>query len=390
MSLHDMSWYSIWRLMPLVLAVLVAACSKGGDKAAKARPAPLVSVEKVAVRDVAVEVRAPVDLRPLAQADIGSKQLGYLDAVLVDRGDRVKKGQVVALVRPSDLPDQLSAARGVVAQSEASVALARVNYERAAALAPNGVVSQQALQSAQAALATAEASHAAAKAQLAALAVRLGETRIESPLDGLVAVRRLDPGALVGPTGSPSILTVVRTDTLRVFIAVTERDAAGVKLGDDARVEVDALPGRLFHGKVMRIAPAFDPTTRTLDAEVHLANESGELRPGMYGRGAIVLATHPNALSVPVGAVQIVSDKHYAYVLVPPDKVQRRAIEVGVDGGAWIEVLSGLAPGEEVVTAGLEALSDGATVRVARGVDPYSGKASAGRSSVPSASSSAM
>ena|GEM_PF-6339239 len=77
-------------------------------------------------------------------------------------------------------------------------------------------------------------------------------------------------------------------------------------------------------------------------------------------------------------------------MLAGPDKVQRRAIEVGVDGGAWIEVLSGLAPGEEVVTAGLEALSDGATVRVARGVDPYSGKASVGHPSAPSASSSAM
>ncbi len=372
------------RFLGFVVPALIAlSCSKGSDSQARTRPPPLVSVERVTVRDIPVEVHAPVDLRPLEQADVGSKQLGYLDAVLVDRGDKVKKGQLIALVRPSDLPDQLTAARGVVAQAEASVALARMNNDRAVALAPNGVVSQQALQQAGAALATAEASQAAAKAQLAALAVRLGEMRIESPLDGLVAVRRLDPGALVGPTGSSSIVTVVQTDTLRVFISVNERDATGVEVGKEAHVELDALPGRSFHGKVVRMSPAFDPTTRTLDAEVHLANPDGLLRPGMYGRGAIVLEVHPKALVVPEAALQISNDKKFVFVLAGKDKVQRRAVEIGVDGGSWLEVLSGIQAQDEVVTAGIESLADGSAVRIARDVDPYTGLAS---SATPSAS----
>jgi multidrug efflux pump subunit AcrA (membrane-fusion protein) len=90
-----------------------------------------VSVAAVEIRDVPVEVYAPIDLRALTQADVGSKILGYLDAVLVDRGDLVKKGQLLALVRPSDLPDQLTAARGALAQAEAAAALARANKERA-------------------------------------------------------------------------------------------------------------------------------------------------------------------------------------------------------------------------------------------------------------------
>src|SRR3954470_12168335 len=118
------------------LAFAAAACdAKGGDKAVS-RPPPLVSVAKVEARDVPVEVRAPVDLRPLVQADVGSKTLGYPDAVLVARGDRVRKGQLLALVRPSDLPDQLAAARGTLAQVKSSAALARTNFERARALAP--------------------------------------------------------------------------------------------------------------------------------------------------------------------------------------------------------------------------------------------------------------
>lgn len=335
----------------------------------------MVSVSKVESRNVNVEAHAPVDLRPLAQADVGSKTLGYLDAVLVDRGDKVKKGQLLAMVRPSDLPDQLAAARGSHAQTQANVALARANHERAQQLAPSGVVSQQQLQQTAAALATAEAQETAARAQMGALGVRLGETRIQSPLDGVVAMRRLDPGALVGPTaGTGTILTVARIDTLRVFISVHEREAAGVTVGKDAHVELDALPGKSFTGKVVRLAPGFDSASRTLEAEVHLANADGALRPGMYGRGAVVLDVHPNVPVLPVAAMQMSNKQKYVFVLAGGDKVQRRSIETGYDGGNWVEVTSGLKAGEEVVMAGAEGLADGAAVRVVRDIDPYSGQ----------------
>src|SRR5690349_4082723 len=131
------------------LAFAAAACSGKEPTKAATRPPPLVSVARVEARDVPVEVRAPVDLRPLIQADVGSKTLGYLDAVLVDRGDHVTRGQLLALVRPSDLPDQLAAARSTLAQTQSSAALARTNYDRAKQLAPQAGVSQQALQQAQ-------------------------------------------------------------------------------------------------------------------------------------------------------------------------------------------------------------------------------------------------
>lgn len=349
------------------LAAVVAlgsGCDKAGS-APKKRPAPLVRAAVVVARDVPVEVRAPVDLRPLEQADCGSKILGYVDAVLVDRGDRVKKGQTVALVRPSDLPDQLTAARGAVAESHAALGLAEANAERAKRLAPSGVVSQVELDQATSALASARAAEAAAKAQLGALGVRLGETRISSPLDGVVLARRLDPGALVGPPGGGAIVTVARTDVLRVFVTVGERDAAALTTGLEAHVQLDALPGKEYTGKVVRIAPAFDATTRTLEAEVQLANDGGELRPGMYGRGAIQLAVHPHEAVVPVEAVQIADQARYVFV-VRGDKVERRAIQTGVDGGDWLEVLSGVKEGERVVVAGADGLSDGAAVRVAK------------------------
>src|SRR2546426_1181669 len=177
----------------LVALLCAAACSKGGTDASRQRPPPLVAVAKVTVRDVEETVRAPVDLRPILQAEVGAKTIGYLDAVLVDRGDRVRKGQLVALVRPSDLPDQLSAARSAAAQAQAAAALARANRDRAVALAPSGRISRQELQQAETALASAEAAAASARSQVAGVAVKLGEARIASPLDGVVSSRRLDP-----------------------------------------------------------------------------------------------------------------------------------------------------------------------------------------------------
>jgi RND family efflux transporter MFP subunit len=353
------------------LVMLPLACNGKGASKGSIRLPPLVSVARVEARDVPVEVRAPIDLRPLIQSDVGSKTLGYLDAVLVDRGDRVTRGQLLALVRPSDLPDQLAAARSTLAQAQSSAALARTNLDRAKQLAPEAVVSQQELQQAESQFTTAEAAQQAAQSQIAAVAVRLGETRISSPLTGVVTQRRLDPGTLVGPPGGGAIVTVARVDTLRVFITVNEHDLAGIRVGKNAHVEVDALPGRTFSGKVVRVAPALDPATRTLDAEVQLDNRSGELYPGMYGRGAIVVDTHPQVPVVPVASVVLSNHEAFAFVVDGASVVHRRALTLGVDGGEWLEVKTGLRPGDEVVVSGAESLADGMPVRAARGPDPF-------------------
>jgi len=360
----------------VALAAAAAACATKDDPAARQRPAPLVAVAHPRVRDVEVAVRAPVDLRPFLTADIGSRTLGYLDAVLVDRGDRVKRGQVVALVRPSDLPDQLAAARAAAAQSRASARLARANQERAALLAPSGRISRQELQQSEAALAAAEAQQASARAQVAALATRLGETRITAPLDGVISGRRLDPGALVGPSSGNTgpILTVDQIDALRCFVTVNERDAISVRIGQQSRIDLDAAPGRPYLGKVVRIAPSLDPLTRTLEAEVQIPNGSGELRPGMYGRAAIVTAVHERAVTVPVQAVQISGGRRIAFVL-QGDRVRRREVQIGVDGEDWLEITHGLSPEDEVVIAGIEGLAEGSQVRPARNADLTGGAA---------------
>ncbi|HEY5957335.1 MAG TPA: efflux RND transporter periplasmic adaptor subunit, partial [Polyangiaceae bacterium] len=327
MQLATRSFAAILMLAPL------AGCSKSSN-AANAKPAgrppPSVIAVPVVTRDVPVEVEAPVDLRPIEQVDVGSKVLGYLDAILVDRGDRVRKGQPIALVRPSDLPGQVAAARSSYAQVEANAALAKLNYERAQKLKPAGVLSDQEFEQSATAVASTEAAESAAKAQLDALAVRLGETRINSPIDGFVASRRLDPGALVGPTAnSGSIATIMRIDRLRAFVNVNEKDALAIRTGMSARVVLDAIPEAPVAAQVVRVSPAVDPNTRTVEAEVQLSNAEGKLRPGMYGRAFIQLAMHPNAMVVPVTAVQINSQGRSVFV-VEGDQTRIRPVKLGV------------------------------------------------------------
>ena len=350
------------RLQCVTMLVLLGCSGKAPTP--RVRPPPLVVAGPVGVADVPVLVRAPVDLRPIAQADVGSKTVGYLDAVLVDRGDLVKKGQLLALVRPSELPDQLLSAKSAVSQAQASAALARANLERAEALAPRGLVSQQELQNVSNAAAASQAQLSAAQAQLGVYATRLGETRLESPFDGVVVSRRLDPGALVG-SGSGVVLTVARVDIVRVFVSVNERQAPFVRVGQHAQVRFDAIPGRVFEAQVQRLAPSFDPLTRTLDAELQLPNPDRLLRPGMYGEAELELERHVGAMVIASEAVQLSNGKAFVFVL-DGEQVHRREVTLGEELGETLEILTGLEPGTVVVTRGIDGLSEGAKVRTAK------------------------
>ncbi len=366
----------MWIVCVLLLGLV--ACGPAGNEAGarRPRPAPHVTTQRLVPRAVQVEVGGPIDLRPSAAVEVGARVLGYLDQLLVDRGDRVRRGQLVATLRPSDLPDQLAASRGALEQNRAQLELARSTLQRVEALHGPGVTSQQELLAARAAVAAAEAQRASLQAQTSSVATRLRETRIVSPLDGVVSHRRVDVGALVGPS-TGGIVRVVAVDTLRALVALNEQEAVDVRVGMPARVRLDALPGRDFEARVVRLAPGFDPNTRTLDVEVVLPNPDGVLRPGMYGRASIVTAVRPGALVAPVAAVRIHGDTRYVYV-VEGDRAVRRTVTTGVDGGDWLEIRTGLSAGDALVTAGLEALADGITVRAARGVDVWTGPGDAG------------
>ena len=282
------------------------------------------------------------------QADVGSKTLGYLDAVLVDRGDRVRRGQILALVRPSDLPDQLAAARSTLAQAQSSAALARTNYERAKALAPAG--GRVAAGAAAGAGAAGDRGGGAAGGAGADRGAGGAPGRDAHHLAAHRRGRAAPPrsGDAGGPAGGRRHRDRgARRRAARVHHRQRARAGRHALVGKDAHVELDALPGRTFSGKVVRLSPTLDPATRTLDAEVQLDNRSGELYAGHVRAGRDRRRGAPEGARWCRWARCVLSDrKAYAFVVDAGARSFTGARStLGVDGGDWFEVKTGSARG---------------------------------------------
>jgi RND family efflux transporter MFP subunit len=290
------------------------------------------------------------------------------------------------------MEDQLARARAKLDEAEAAAGEAAARIERAKAerelatvtaeryrnLRQEGGITQQQLDEAEAklvlaeaAVKDAEAAAASARARIATegAAVRELETlvryaEVRAPFDGVVTDRRIDPGGFVPPASSSAnapLLTVVRVDTVRVWIDVSEQDVPFVEVGKEAAIEVPALPGRKFEAKVSRFATALDPATRTMRTAIDVRNEGVALRPGMYARVTLDLETRKEALTVPAEALII--RKHERYVFcIDGGRAARRKVVTGIDDGLRVEVSEGLAGGELIVTAGKSALTEGAEV----------------------------
>jgi membrane fusion protein (multidrug efflux system) len=366
-------------VLSALLVLASSGCSNKTD-APKKRPPPLVTVAQPEVRDLPITLSYTVDIRPIEQADLQSKVQGYVQKVYVDRGDAVKKGQLLAEIRPSDLPQQLGQARENVGQTEASFRLATQNARRARELFQRDMISRAELDQAEAQLQIAESARGSARAGMGVVSTRLSETRLVAPFDGWVADRKLDPGALVQPgPQNATILTVVRIDQVRVFVSVLESQAPLVRRGQAAVITVDALPARSFHGTVTRVPPALDTNTRTLTCEIVITNSDGQLKPAMYGRATLTVDTHPRAIVLPIEAVIAEESDRTVFVVdgvpAPPNSkddgkgpamgvAHRVAVQTGFDGGDWIEIIKGLRGDERVIIAGVDLATEGARVGV--------------------------
>ena len=196
--------------------------------------------------------------------------------------------------------------------------------------------------------------------------VLAGYTRIKAPFNGVVTRRNLHPGAFIrsAADGSPvPLLTVARTDLMRVEVQVPDLDVPLLDAGDKATVVVDALKTVPFAGVVARLAKSEDPSTRTMRAEVDLPNPDGRLVEGMYGRATIELQPPTEHLCVPASCLTGHSANGHAMAFVVRDKKARRTpVKVGNDDGTLVEILSGLRPDDEVVLRPGSILDDGAPV----------------------------
>jgi RND family efflux transporter MFP subunit len=311
-----------------------------------------------------------------ATVDVVPRVAGRIDAVLVKLGDRVTKGQPVAKLEDRTIREQVNQVKAnlqvnqatlVARQNDAKVA--ENNLERARTSFARGLLSQAALEdadsrynSAVSQVTVAEAQLVSTQARLDELNITLTDTTVLSPVTGYVGKRNLDPGAFAG--ANTAILSVVDLSTVRMVANLVEKDFKRVERGAAAEVEVDAFPGEKFTGSVSRVAPVFDPATRTATMEIEVPNPGARLKPGMYARVRLVTGRNVNALTVPRAAVVDVEGKRGVY-LVEQDVAKFHEVQTGLVDTQRVEILSGLEEGARVVTTGSVAIRDGERIQVA-------------------------
>ena len=338
-----------------------AACRASGPApAAAASPAApaAVSVAPARTGPISRSVVLPATIRPYGQAVLYAKVAGYLKTIHVDRGDRVREGDLLAEIESPELVADL-------ARQKAEVAVADVAFRRASEAqkkAPDLVMPQT--------VDDAKGKLDVARATLERTETLLSYTKIRSPLSGVVTARSVDPGAFIaaatGGSVAPSagIVTVMDFRTVRIEIAVPEPEVPHVRVGLPVEVTVDELPGRTFKGRVTRFTYALDEASKTMTAEAEIPNPEDALRPGMYARARLALERRESALLVPIASV--VGGKGQDFVFtVSEGRAKRIPVRVGFRDGANAEILDGLAPGRGVVLAGAVPLADGQPLAVA-------------------------
>jgi RND family efflux transporter MFP subunit len=321
----------------------------------------------------------PGNCLALLEASLYARTTGYLQKRLVDNGDHVHKGQLLAVIDAPDVDDQLAQARANLALARANLKYARANarlaqitLERDELLLPSAVAAQQIDQD-KATVAT-----TAANVQSSLASIKVNEAlvqrftdlqrfqKIQAPFDGVITARTVDPGDLV--TADSSVTTrelfhLMRTDIVRVLVNVPQRFATGIQVGQQVAVFRQEDPLQRFPGKVTRTAHALDPNTRTLLTEVQVHNPGGALRPGMYLQVQFTYQRKFFPVQIPSAALATRTGGPRVGVLDAENRVHYRPVQLGRDYGAQVEVIAGLKAGDTVVVHPGDDLAEGTAVQ---------------------------
>jgi membrane fusion protein, multidrug efflux system len=346
-----------------------AANKKGGARVVS------VSTGKARIGRMRVEVLLTGSLRPKEQVEVTAKATGRVEKLTHQLGDYVKKGELIAELEDDELQQQVSRAKAALAvvaasarQREAELANSRANLERYQKLVKDGLASrvdfeekQTALEVVQAQLQLTEAQRGQAQAELNELLIRLEQTKIYSPMNGHIARRHIDQGALVTP--STPIVTLVNLSTMVTMANVPEHDVGRLRVGNLANIEVDAFADRSFQGKVARISPVLDPATRSATVEVEIPNPENGLRAEMFARVKLDLGSTRDAILIPREAL-VYRGTQPGVFLLDRQRAMFHAIETGGSMGDDVEVVGNLSAGTTIVTRGASMLREGDQVKI--------------------------
>ena len=341
---------------------------------------PIVRTETLkADRTLSSRIVQNMQVDAVERVELLPRVTGRLLALHVKQGDRVKKGQVVATLEHEQQDAlilstiaQAASARADTEKARAAMLNAKTDLDRYSRLVKEGFSTQQQYDAIQTEYTSAEASYRAALAkerQYEAEEKRVKSEKndyiIRAPIDGIVLNDySLTAGAMISP--SSPILDIADPRMLKATLRVPELKIFSVAVGMPVTLRFDALPGESFGGSVTRIDQYVDPATRTSSVEIVLDNEKqagGRLRPGMFGQAAIVEKSFAGTLTVPEGALHASETGLYVYV-VADGKAAQREVATGIQDGGRVQILGGLAEGDEVIIFGGNNLRDGEAVTV--------------------------
>lgn len=306
-----------------------------------------VEVGKVEIMDVKEEVEALGTLAADESVVIAPEIAGRVVALGFKEGEKVTKGQELVKLDTAILEAELK-------QAQADLTLARDTHERQRSLVQRGAGTQVAMEEAAAKLASSEARVQLAKAKLA-------QSTILAPFTGVVGLRSVGLGDFVS-VGKP-LITLTSIDPIKVDFRVPEMLLSSVKVGQTVNLRVDAVPDTIFAGKIFAIDPVVDINGRAIKLRASIPNADLALKPGLFSRIAITVAQRPNAMVVPEMAVVPDSEGKIIYV-VQDGKAKRVRVELGRRLLGKVEVVKGLTPEMQVITAGQMRLREGSAISV--------------------------
>lgn len=354
--------------------ILAFGCARPAEPAAP--PAePTVTVVHPQLGLMVRTIDLPGDVVGFYEAALHAKVTGYLESISVDKGDYVKKGQVLAEIQVPELHSNL-------ARAQATLEITRVTYQRLKHVQQSDprLVSQEDVD-------IAFAKYGEAQAAVRTLETMVGYTQIIAPFDGVITGRFADPGALIragggdigmnetsalispGATegagghrsGGGPVLTLADIDKLRIYMYVPEKSYPNIHKGTAALLRFDEFPKRTFNGTVARYATALDLATRTMLTEVDIDNPDRLIYPRSYAHVTLELSRHPNVLRLPVSAIHGAGEA--SRVLVVEDgHIKSVRVKTGINDGNHVEIISGLTSASLVVSTYSDTISSGQAV----------------------------
>jgi RND family efflux transporter MFP subunit len=334
----------------LAASVLLAGCGKGGEQAEAVRGEKVINVEVfTAEPTVFVEyLTLPIIVNPWREASIGLVQGGRVDRIHVDKGSRVREGQVLLETDTATLQANLKIA-------EANLAYQKSEFARNQKLFDSGSITEAVFDAARLQLAQAQSAYEIAKKQVE-------DATLEAPFGGIITDRLVEVGNILGP-GTPAF-RLIDIGRVKVQAGIPERFVGDFRVGNSVTIMFDAIPEQSFVGRINYLAPEANTSTRTFQAEIAVDNPNGLIRAGIMGNARIQQRIHENALMVPLDALIETQAGRKLFVVLQDSLASERTVSTGSASTDMIMITSGLGNGERVVTKGQHNLVDGERVKI--------------------------